>query len=711
MKRRTLLQLSLLAAAARPATPQGPSLPGPLYREYARCLPDYLRLLAQESYTNRNRALAAITTPEDVRRRQRWARETFWRLIGGEPERTPLNTRVVGSFKRDGYRVERIVYETRPEFFVPANLYIPTNAQPPFPGVLFQMGHSLNGKAAGVYQKCCQGLARLGYLTLGFDPMGQGERAYYPREGGYMTRLSSADAEHTVPGKQMILAGDTSTRLQVWDAVRSLDVLAAHPQVDPKRLASTGNSGGGTLTMMLSAVDDRLTAAAASCPNTENLACADFNPPGCTDDAEQNFLDCGPAGFGRWDMLYPLAPKPLLILVSGRDFFGTYSPNYIANGREEYVKLRRQYEILGAADKIEWFSSPLPHGLHYNMRLRIYNWFERFLKGNPGHLTEEPPVKPEDDETLRVGSGGNVMVSFGSETPFSMNRHRAAAIRTPRDVPDLGGLLRADMPSAALEATSKGAVPSGPLNVEVIEVPSAKDVWLPAYFFQRRQADRSKPLILALEPSGRVLHWREDELYQELAAEGFPVCLPDLRGLGDLRPEFPRGAPGHGSYHQSEEHYSWACTMLGKPLVGQRVTDILALLAALRNHESGQGRRFVIAARGTVTVPALFAAALDPKVDRVFLSGGVASYRSIVEAAEFDHPFCNFLYNVLPQTDLPQIAASIAPREVHLSGTVDGAGKQLDQDAIRDIYAGASNIQLLPDLPWNVSTLTRIATG
>ncbi|MGH9659623.1 MAG: dienelactone hydrolase family protein, partial [Bryobacteraceae bacterium] len=278
------------------------------YRDYSRCLPDYLRSLAAAAYQRRNTAIARLTSSTAIRERQRWTRETFWKLIGSQPQRTPLNTRTAGSFERDGYRVEKIDYESVPRFRVPANLYIPTSGTPPYPGVLFQMGHSLNGKAADTYQRCCQALARLGYVVLAFDPMGQGERVYYPDASGTNTRLRSADDEHTTPGRQMLLTGDTSTRLQLWDAIRSLDVLAADPRVDPKRLASTGQSGGGTLTMLLACADDRLACAAVAMGNTENFACAGFNPPGSTDDAEQNFIDGGAHGFDRWDLLYPLAP-------------------------------------------------------------------------------------------------------------------------------------------------------------------------------------------------------------------------------------------------------------------------------------------------------------------------------------------------------------------------------------------------------------------
>src|SRR5512137_402825 len=325
-----------------------PGFPGVAYRDYSRCLPDYLRGLAADAYQLRERALAGLTTKEAIRARQKLARETFWKLVGGMPERTPLNARTVGAFDRPGYRVEKIVYESRPGFHVPGNLYIPTGQRPPFPGILFQMGHSNNGKSYAEYQRCCQGLVKLGFLVLAFDPMGQGERVYYPDSSGIRTRLRSSDDEHTVPGKQMLLYGDTSSRLQVWDAIRSLDYLESHPMVDPKRLGSTGQSGGATLTMLLVCADERLAAAVECMGNTENIACPNFNPPGSTDDAEQNFIDSGPLGFDRWDLLYPLAPKPLLVTVSDKDFFGTYSPEYISNGWTEFQKLRKVYELLGA---------------------------------------------------------------------------------------------------------------------------------------------------------------------------------------------------------------------------------------------------------------------------------------------------------------------------------------------------------------------------
>ena len=330
--------------------------------------------------------------------RQRWAKETFWKLAGGEPQRTPLNVQQVGGFDRPGYRLEKLNYESRPGTRIPGNLYLPAAGSPPYPGVLFQMGHSLDGKANDSYQKCCQGLARLGYVVLAFDPMGQGERTYY--------KINNADEEHSRAGRQMLLVGDTATRLQVWDAVRSLDVLAAHPLVDAGRLASTGQSGGGTLTMLLCAVDDRLACAAVSSGNTENFACAGFNPPGSTDDAEQNLIDSGPLGFDRWDLLYPMAPKPLLILASERDSFGTYSSNYISSGEEEFAKLKRVYSVLGKPEQIEWVTTAMPHALTHQLRLLTYRFFQRWLKGmseEASRAVTEPEVSPEPESNLLTG--------------------------------------------------------------------------------------------------------------------------------------------------------------------------------------------------------------------------------------------------------------------------------------------------------------------
>ena len=682
---------SLLAAQTAPVG----------YRDYSRCLPDYLRDLAQRAYAARNREIAKLTTPAAIHARQKWVRETFWKLAGGMPEPTPLNARSLGTLDREGYRLEKLLYESVPQFHIAANLYIPTTGKPPYPGILFQMGHSGNGKAADTYQRCCQGLARLGYVVLAFDPMGQGERIYYPNPSLRATRLRSADEEHTLPGRQMLLRGDTSSRLQVWDAVRSLDYLAAHPMVDPQRLASTGQSGGATLTMLLAAVDDRLAAAVVSMGNTENFACANFNPPGSTDDAEQNLLGSGPLGFDRWDLLYPLAPKPLLVEVSAHDFFGTYSPAYLTSGAEEFAKLKTIYEKLGGAGRLRWRETPLPHGLSYDSRRELYSFFGAWLKGESQPVLEEPLVQPEADETLWVAPSGNVVRSFGGKTPFQLNKEHAAQ-KLPAPLDALLGVTR---PPSGLRPVVLRRVPSRGVDVEAWEVNSDFKVWVPAWMFLPRQEDPAKPALVLIEPNGRSGPWHEGELYQKLALQGYPVCVPDVRGVGDLAPELSRGAARYARSHAEEENYAWASMILGRPLLGQRVTDIIAVVQAVANHPALKGRKLRLAAQGKMTAPATFAAALAPKVDSLYLSGGLVSYRSIVETEEYFYSFANFAPKLLLHTDLPDVIASLAPRTVALAGSVDAAGKRTPAQTVSEIHQGANHVRVLERAEWSMEAI------
>jgi len=648
------------------------------FRVYARCLPDYLAGLAREAYERRNAALAQVTTVDGVRARQAWTRRTFWELVGGEPERTPLNLQAAGGFQRSGYRLEKLSYESRPGVRIPANLYIPTTGHGPFPGVLFQMGHSENGKAYDSYQKCCQCLARLGYLVLAFDPFGQGERTYY--------HVNDPDEEHSRIGRQLLLVGDTVTRLQVWDAVRSLDVLAAHPLVDPRRLASMGQSGGGTLTMLLSAVDDRLACAVVSSGNTENFACAGFNPPGSTDDAEQDLIASGPAGFDRWDLLYPLAPKPLLIIVSERDSFGTYSPSYIASGEEEFAKLHRMYALLGAADRVEWKTSALPHALSHQMRLYSYEFLERWLH-NSSHAVEEPEVAPEPESALLVG-----VAAVRPPIP--------APTAGPTDAAALRALLRVS-PSASARAVALRRDREEHCDVETFEMESAPGVFLPCYLFVPRPDAPKRALLLMLEPQGRTRHWHEGGLCQQLAARGFLVCAGDVRGIGDLAPEVGRGNPGYTARHAADEAYAWASMMLGHPLLGQRVEDILALARSVHAWR-GAGRSVLLAANGSLAPAALCAAALDPLFTRTYLAHGLVSWSSLLDGDKYAEPFSNFLPGVLTKTDLPYVARLAGPGKITVAGAVDARGLPVATDVVQKLYG--DGIDVRRDAAWDATT-------
>ena len=159
--------------------------------------------------------------------------------------RTPLNARVVGEVRAPGYRIEKVVFESLPGIHVTALVYLPDGPAARRPAVLVACGHSPDGKAFRNYQEICVRLARRGYVALCWDPIGQGERSQFWDASRGRSRLDLICGEHAVLGNLACLAGANLSRWMIWDGIRAVDYLLTRRDVDPKRLAITGTSGGG----------------------------------------------------------------------------------------------------------------------------------------------------------------------------------------------------------------------------------------------------------------------------------------------------------------------------------------------------------------------------------------------------------------------------------------------------------------------------------
>src|SRR5262249_4430530 len=223
-----------------------------------KLLSTYLLAEAQKHFDARRAAVAALKTPGDVQQRQKQLRAKFVEALGGFPEKRAPNARAARTETRDGYRIEKVIYESRPQHHVTATLYLP-EGRPPFPGVLMPIGHSANGKAADYIQRGCILLARNGLAVLTYDPIGQGERRQLLDDRGKPFFTSSTN-EHTMVGIGALLVGRSTATYRIWDGIRSLDYFASRPEIDPKRLGCTGCSGGGTLTSYLMGLDERIVA-------------------------------------------------------------------------------------------------------------------------------------------------------------------------------------------------------------------------------------------------------------------------------------------------------------------------------------------------------------------------------------------------------------------------------------------------------------------
>src|SRR5215467_7962075 len=211
--------------------------------DYSHDLERYLVRLASDARARRKQAIDAISTPQGIRERQKAVTELLWKMLGGPLERTPLNPHVTGTVERPGYRIEKLIFESRSQLYVTANLYMPA-APGRHPAILGPLGHSTNGKAWASYQRLFSNLARKGYVVLAYDPFGQGERIEYPgARPGQSTVEGGGTGEHEYAGRRLILLGVNFSLLRAWDGSRGIDYLLTRAEVDPERIGCCGQSG------------------------------------------------------------------------------------------------------------------------------------------------------------------------------------------------------------------------------------------------------------------------------------------------------------------------------------------------------------------------------------------------------------------------------------------------------------------------------------
>ena len=165
-----------------------------------------------------------------------------------------MNAKVTGEIKADGYTIEKVLFQSLPNFYVTADLYRP-NQPGRYPAILYQSGHTQEGKPEP--QRAAANLALKGFVVLAPDPIGQGEReqTYDPHISGALAGWSVP--EHIQSGAESILIGESAARFFIWDAKRGIDYLVSRPDVDPTRLGAAGCSGGGALTTFIGALDPR----------------------------------------------------------------------------------------------------------------------------------------------------------------------------------------------------------------------------------------------------------------------------------------------------------------------------------------------------------------------------------------------------------------------------------------------------------------------
>src|SRR5665213_3759893 len=203
-----------------------------------------------------------LKTAADVEARNAFVREKSVQMLRGFPQRNPLDPVVVKVMQRDGYRIENVMFQSRPDFWVTGNLYVPTSGGGPFPAIISPCGHYPLARMFPQYQSVYVNLVKSGFVVMGYDPIGQGERRQYWNPKTNVNQVSSPTYEHSMPGQLQLLLGENLTQYMVWDGMRAIDYLLTRPEVNPRRIGCAGHSGGGTMTKFISVVDERVQCAA-----------------------------------------------------------------------------------------------------------------------------------------------------------------------------------------------------------------------------------------------------------------------------------------------------------------------------------------------------------------------------------------------------------------------------------------------------------------
>ena len=406
---------SSLVAAADPV-PVGPFTP---LNRFPRMVQEHFVGRVRAAEQAGEQALSKLKTKAEAEAHVRTLRGKIAQCFGPFPEKTPLNAKITGKVERDAYTIEKVIFESRPGFLVTANLYIPKGRKFPLPGVVGSCGHTINGKAGDAYQSFAQGLARLGYVVFIFDPIGQGER-FQCTHVNEKDRPKPGVGEHLHAGNQQFLVGEFFGSWRAWDGIRALDYLLSRPEVDPRHVGITGNSGGGTMTTWLCGVEQRWTMAAPSCfvttfrRNLENELPADTEQ--CPPRALALNLD-------HADFLAALAPKPIIILAKEKDFFD------VRGSIEAFQKLKQLYKLLGAGENVALYVGPTGHGYSQENREAMYRWFNGVTKISDAK--EEPKLTLEKDVDLWCTPKGQV-ADLKSRTVFSLTDESAKTLEKRR---------------------------------------------------------------------------------------------------------------------------------------------------------------------------------------------------------------------------------------------------------------------------------------
>jgi len=602
--------------------------------------------IAQEQLDRREKAIARIRTVADAEQRKKLVREKLMRILGGLPDYNgPLRPRITGRVKNDSYTIEKVIFESLPGFFVTANLYRP-NRPGRYPGILLQAGHTQEGKPEP--QRLATNLALKGFVALSFDPVGQGEREQtFNRDVGGALAGWSVN-EHLHAGAQGILVGEGVARYFIWDAKRALDYLVSRPEVDASRIGAAGCSGGGALTTFIGALDPRIKAVVPACfPTSYRLLFAGPDP-----DSEMAWHHLLASGLDTADFVELSAPTPWLLQATEEDYFTPPGVKLV------YEEARRWYKLYGAEDKIGFFVGPGPHGTPLVSREAVYKWMIRWLKDGKGDFREQP-VEMHTNQELLVTRTGHVDDEPGSRKLYQLILDDFHAKKRQGTIPELLAELR------RLQIPSNGPAPP----VTVLEESSAEGIrrlrvkfgsdpgieiggWL---YIPASPAGRKPAVLIVADKTSSYWIPTTSSIAERMAKAGRVVLELEPRDSpsGDDR------RPFLGDWLSNSR-----ADQIGLNLPAMRAHDILRGVDVLAAREDVDPTSIRATAREVKGIWVLLAAAVDPRISKIWLDRTPYSLRAALENTINTDIFDAMIPGFALRWDLEDLTKALGDRPV-----------------------------------------------
>jgi cephalosporin-C deacetylase-like acetyl esterase len=588
-----------------------------------------LELAAEQEKKRRDR-FAAVKNAPDLAALQKELRASFLALLDGLPEAAGAPpVKKTERIDADDYTIDKLVYESLPGYFVSALLYLPKKRDGAVPGILSPCGHAAVGKASPTYQTLHINLVKRGYAVLTYDPVGQGERSqFWDREKG-RSKFNLVCGEHAVLGNPLYLLGTSLARYRIWDGIRGLDYLTSLPEVDSKKIGCVGNSGGGTLTAYIAALDPRMLVAVPGCYITtlpRRMGNRIERDP--DSDPEQDIFGFVSEGIDHAGLLALRAPRPTLLCTAVRDFFP------IEGARETFDDVKYLYAVAKSADRFAKVEADAGHGLTLTLREAAYDWFDRFLLERKETRKEEIKVTLRQPKELQVCADGQVNVAYKSRPLLAL---ALELFRKQKERPRvaLKELLGLDPQRADFHLTKTDAV-----------------------------GKPEKPHVVCINGNESAEWQTEAAFVAALGKSGYGVTVIDPRGVGKLRPP---GLEVKGHSHTDplcgvEENIAYNAFLVGKSLLGMRVADVLKAVAKIRTDTKA---KIVLCGRKDAALVACFAAAIEPAIEAVAVEEMPLSYWSLFEPEGNAINAASLLPRMLRDFgDIARVLAAVAPRKV-----------------------------------------------